>query len=235
MLELNTIHHGDCLDIMKLIPDKSIDLVLTDPPYFINYKTNHRQDKGHDFCTAIFGDTKKDILPNFISEAFRIMKNDTAMYMFCSFDHVDFFKIELEKFFTIKNMIIWVKNNWTAGDLEAQFGKQYEIIFLANKGRKKFNGKRISDIWDYRRIVGKTQNHQNEKPLRLFEDAIEKHSNNGDTVFDGFAGSGTTGIACLNTSRNFILIEKDEHYYNMAKKRIESHQIQLNLFDLQPN
>ena len=59
------------------------------------------------------------------------------MYMFCNCDKVDFFKQELENAgFKIKNMIIWVKNNWTAGDLKAQFGKQYEIIFLVNKGRK---------------------------------------------------------------------------------------------------
>lgn len=60
----------------------------------------------------------------YIKECYRVLKNNTAIYMFCSFDKVDFFKAEIEKYFDIKNIIIWKKNNHTAGDLEAQFGKQ---------------------------------------------------------------------------------------------------------------
>ena len=144
------------------------------------------------------------------------------MYMFCSCDKVDFFKRQLEEAnFKIKNMIIWVKNNWTAGDLKAQFGKQYEIIFLVNKGRKCFNGKRITDVWNFNRVVGKQQFHQNQKPIDLLEQCIKKHSNEGDVVFDGFMGSGSTGVACVNTNRNFIGIELDKSYFEIAKKRIE--------------
>ena len=76
------------------------------------------------------------------------------MYMFCNFDKVDFFKQELQKYFTIKNMIVWVKNNWTMGDLEAQYGKQYELIFYVNKGRRKINGKRLTDVWELGRVAG---------------------------------------------------------------------------------
>ena len=149
------------------------------------------------------------------------MKNDTAMYMFCSADKVDFFKQELEKLFTVKNMIIWVKNNWTAGDLEASFGRQYEIIFLVNKGRKKINGKRIQDVWFFDRVVGNTQVHQNQKPVDLLMQCIEKHSNEGELVFDGFGGSGSTAIACLKTKRNYLLIEKEEAYVNIIQERIK--------------
>ena len=67
-------------------------------------------------------------------------------------------------YFKVKNMIIWKKNNWTAGDLKGQFGKQYEILFLANKVRKEINGKRFSDVWEFDKVVGKNQLHQNEKP-----------------------------------------------------------------------
>jgi site-specific DNA-methyltransferase (adenine-specific) len=149
------------------------------------------------------------------------MKNNTAMYMFCNCDKVDFFKQELEKYFTIKNMIIWVKNNWTAGDLYAQFGKQYEIIFLVNKGRALFNGKRITDIWNFDRISGKKQLHQNEKPLELIKQCIEKHSKENDIVFDGMMGSGTTAVACINTNRQYIGFELDKNYYDIAQERIK--------------
>ena len=190
---------GDCLERMKEIPNKSVDLIVTDPPYLINYKTNRRKDKKHEFCSVIENDNNFEMISNYIKECYRIIKDNSAMYMFCNCDKVDYFKQELEKAkFKIKNMIIWVKNNWTAGDLYAQFGKQYEIVFLVNKGRKKFNGKRITDIWNFNRVSGKSQFHQNQKPTELLEQCIIKHSNENDTIFDGFMGSGTTGVACRN-------------------------------------
>jgi site-specific DNA-methyltransferase (adenine-specific) len=229
MLELNKIHHGDCLELMGNIPDKSIDLVVTDPPYLINYKTNHRKNKGHDFCSVIQNDDNPNLIASYIKECHRIMKDDTAMYMFCSFDKVDFFKQELEKYFKVKNMIIWVKNNWTAGDLNGQFGKQYEIIFLVTKGKRKINGKRISDVWAVNRVSGKTQIHQNQKPLQLIERCVMKHSQENEIVFDGFMGSGTTAIASLNAGRTFIGIEKEKKYVDIANKRIKEHTQQLTL------
>lgn len=216
---------GDCLELMKDIPDKSIDLIVTDPPYLIKYKTNYRKNKNHDFCSEILNDNNYYLISNYIKECYRILKNDTAMYIFCNCDRVDYFKQELEKTgFKIKNMIIWVKNNWTAGDLKAQFGKQYEILFLVNKGRKKFNGKRITDVWNFNRISGKQQLHQNQKPLDLIEQCILKHSDEGDLIFDGFIGSGSTGVACINTNRNFIGIELDEKYFEIACERINNTQ-----------
>lgn len=213
---------GDCLEVMKDIPSESIDLIVTDPPYLIKYKTNRRKNKTHDFCSEILNDDNYDLISNYIKQCYRIMKDNTAMYMFCNCDRVDFFKQELEKAgFKVKNMIIWVKNNHTAGDLKAQFGKQYEIIFLVNKGRCLFNGKRLTDVWNYNRVSGNKQVHQNQKPIDLLERCILKHSKDNDVVFDGFMGSGSTGVACINTNRNFIGIELDESYFNIAKERIE--------------
>jgi len=212
---------GDCLERMKEIPDKSVDLIVTDPPYLINYKTNHRKNKKHDFCSVIKNDNNFEMISIYIKECYRIMKDNSAMYMFCNCDKVDYFKQELEKAkFKIKNMIIWVKNNWTAGDLYAQFGKQYEIVFLVNKGRKKFNGKRITDVWNFDRVSGNKQVHQNQKPVELLMQCIEKHSDKNDVIFDGFMGSGTTGVACGNLNRKFIGIELDENYFEIAKNRI---------------
>lgn len=216
------LYKGNCLEVMKDIPNESIDLIVTDPPYLIKYKTNRRKNKKHDFCSEILNDDNYDLISNYIKECFRILKNDTAMYMFCNCDRVDYFKQELEKTgFNIKNMIIWVKNNHTAGDLKAQFGKQYEIIFLVNKGRSLFNGKRITDVWNFNKVSGNKQVHQNQKPLDLLEQCILKHSKDNDVIFDGFMGSGSTGVACKHTNRRFIGIELDDNYFEIAKKRIE--------------
>ena len=217
------LYCDDCLDVMKKIENESIDLIVTDPPYLIKYKTNRRKNKDHDFCSEILNDDNEQLIIDYIRECYRILKNNTAMYMFCNCDKVDFFKKELENAgFKIKNMIIWVKNNWTAGDLKAQFGKQYEIIFLVNKGRKCFNGKRITDVWMFDRISGKKQLHQNQKPVDLLKQCILKHSDENDIIFDGFMGSGSTCVACIETNRKFIGVELDKKYFEIAKERIEN-------------
>lgn len=217
------LYCDDCLNIMKQIENEYVDLIVTDPPYLIKYKTNRRKNKDHDFCSEILNDDNEQLIIDYIRECYRILKNNTAMYMFCNCDKVDFFKQELENAgFKIKNMIIWVKNNWTAGDLKAQFGKQYEIIFLVNKGRKCFNGKRITDVWMFDRISGKKQFHQNQKPVDLLKQCILKHSDENDIIFDGFMGSGSTGVACIETGRKFIGVELDKKYFEIAKERIEN-------------
>jgi len=214
--------NGDCLEEMNKLKNESIDLIVTDPPYLIKYKTNYRKNKSHDFCSTIKNDDNEQLITDYINECYRILKNNTAMYMFCSSKKIDIFKQLLENAgFNIKNQIIWVKNNWTAGDLTAQFGQQYEVIFLINKGRKLFNGKRLTDVWNYNRIAGKKQLHQNQKPVDLLKTCIEYHSNENDLVFDGFMGSGSTGVACKNTNRNFIGIELDKGYFDTAKERID--------------
>jgi len=214
--------HGDCLDVMDDLIRKGVqvDLIVTDPPYLINYKSGFRKDKTHDFCSPIKGDDDEGLIKAYIKKCYDLLKDDSAMYMFCSSTKVDVFKRELEKYFKVKNMIIWKKNGHTVGDLKAAFGRTYEIMFLVNKGRKFFNGKRITDFWEFKRVSPKIQIHQNQKPIELIELAIEKHSNEGDIVFDGFMGSGTTGVAAKQLNRNFIGIEIEDKYFHMAIDRI---------------
>lgn len=233
MTELSKVDYiakEDVIDFMKKMPDSCIDLIVTDPPYLINYKTNHRKEN-HRFSEVIQNDDNPELVKEYIKECYRILKDNTAIYMFCSFDKIDFFKKEIEKYFSVKNIIIWRKNNHTAGDLEAQFGKQYEMIILANKGRKTFNGERLTDVWDFKRVSHEKLIHQNQKPIELIKRCIVKHSNVGDIVFDGFMGSGTTAVASIDTNRHFIGTEIDDYYFEIAQKRIETHNSQLSFFD----
>ena len=107
-MELNRIYNEDCLEGMKHIPDGSVDLIVTDPPYLMNYKTGRRKDKAHRFNDVILNDDNEQLIADYVKECYRILKEDSAMYLFCSSHKVDFFKRELEKEFSIKNMIIWV-------------------------------------------------------------------------------------------------------------------------------
>ena len=231
-MKLNKIYNEDCLEGMKRIPDGSVDLIVTDPPYLMNYKTGRRKDKSHRFNDVILNDDNEQLITDYVKECYRILKDDTAMYLFCSSNKVDFFKRELEKLFSIKNMIIWVKNNHTAGDLESAFGRKYEIVFLVNKGQRKFNGERLTDIWEFPKVSSDGQLHQNQKPIELIKRCIKKHSNVGDVVFDGFMGSGTTAAAALDINRNYIGFELDEYYFNVAEKRLKHHTTQTDIFNL---
>jgi len=108
-MELNKIYNEDCMNVMKKIPNETVDLIVTDPPYLVNYKTNYRKDKNHRFNKMIFNDNNEELIKDYIDECYRILKQNSAMYMFCSASKVDFFKSELEKQFNIKNMIVWQK------------------------------------------------------------------------------------------------------------------------------
>lgn len=214
--------NGDCFNVMsELIQNGTkVDMILTDPPYLINYKTNYRINKKHDFCKAILNDNNPELIKKNLPVLNKLLKDGGAIYMFCNSNHIDFFKQEFEKYFKFKNILIWVKNNWTAGDLKGAYAKKTEFILFGSKGRHILNGKRNSDVLSFKRVVGKKQLHQNQKPVDLLEFLIKKSSNEGDTVLDCFMGSGSTGVACVNTNRNFIGIELDNDYFNIAKKRI---------------
>lgn len=227
MIELDKIYNMDCIEYMKQLPDECVDLIVTDPPYLMNYSTNRRKNKDDRFCKSILNDTNEKLISDYIKECYRILKNDSACYMFCNSNKIEFFKTEIQKYFNVKNIIVWVKNQQTAGDLVAQYGKGYEFIFYVNKGRCPIRGSRISDVWKNNRVAGSQLIYQNQKPVELIEKCIVNSSDSGGIVFDGFMGSGTTAIACRNTDRYYIGCELDEGYYKIAKERIENHQVQM--------
>ena len=214
-MEKVRLWHGDCLELMKNIPDGSVDLVLTDPPYGMSFRSNHRKEK----YKEIQNDKSLEWLERYISECYRVIKNNSAIYCFCSWHNVDVFKQAIEKKFKVKNILIWEKNNTSMGDLKGSYAPKYEMIIFAHKGRKLLNGFRYADIIKASRTGNKK--HPTEKPVDLLETFIKNSSDENTVVFDGFMGSGSTGVACVNTNRRFIGIELDGVYFNIAKERIE--------------
>lgn len=107
------------------------------------------------------------------------------------------------------------------GDLKGAYQKSAEFIIFATKGRHILNGKRDKDVLHFKRVPSNQLVHQNQKPLKLIMYLIQKSSKRGDTVLDCFMGSGTTCLASKKLRRNYIGIELDETYYNIAKKRVE--------------
>lgn len=198
------IQHGDCLELMKAIPNKSIDLIITDPPYGKN------SDKG----TNGFGTAKnlrykggwdnKRPEKEIFDEMFRISKN---VIIFGANYFCDMLPPSNCWLFWDKKGDILFQNPFADGELiYTTFKKPIKKIVFKQQGF-------ISDSKDKRY-------HPTQKPSELVQMLVEQFSKQGDIILDPFMGSGTTGIACMKTNRRFIGFELDENYFKIADERI---------------
>ena len=223
-MEIKLIN-GDCFKLNNKIENESIDLIVTDPPYGMGFQSGHRKIKHKE----IANDKNLHWLQDWFHSQFRILKNNSHAYVFCSYHHIDKFKICSENSgFSLKNILIWHKNNTGMGDLIGDYAPQYEFILYLNKGRRELNGRRDSNIIKCART--KNYNHPTEKPVNLIQFLIEKSSNKGDLVLDNFFGSGSCAIACHNLGRNFIGHEIDKGRFESAQKRVSMLLTQQTLF-----
>jgi len=212
-MDINLMH-GDCLELMKEIPDNSVDLILTDPPYGISLTPQRESGKFKN--TKVINDDNLDWLLNFVNECYRISKN--AACIFCGWQKIDEFMSSFKNKFIIKNLLVWNKDWFGMGN---NYRPNYELCLLCCKTNVTTKSKNKSNILTYRRISPQKMIHSCEKPTALIEDLILELSNENDIICDTFMGSGSTGVACVNTNRNFIGIELDDTYFKIAKKRVE--------------
>ena len=210
--------HGDCLEEMKKIPDGSVDAIVCDPPYGIDFQSAWRTDKTQ-WKPKIAND--KEPFTAWTDEAYRVMKDKTGLLCFTRWDTELAFRVALtESGFECKQQLIWDKEVHGMGDLRGDFASQHENIIFAVKGRFTFSGKRPKSIFRTQRVTPSKLVHPNEKPVELLEKITLPITKEGDTVLDMFLGSGATGVACKNLNRNFIGIELDTEYFAIAQKRI---------------
>lgn len=245
----NKIILGDFFQVVREIPDESIDLILTDPPYdslnrWKGVGTTGRMGRGKigtkaDDPSKFFRTIKNNQLPELMFQLYRILKSNCHCYVMC--DHVTlpyFYNIiglgfdcssciyEKEKVpFDNLKPLIW---NKVAIGMGYHYRSSYEFILMFDKGKRKLNNLSISDVLEFKRIKGEVPTA---KPLELFELLITQSTNEGELVFDPFLGSGTTAVACINTNRKYIGIEIDENNYKIAEKRINSISYQKSLFE----
>ena len=204
---------GDCLEVMKSIPDKSIDTIITDIPYgVVNRKTNGLRDLNK--LNADLCDFDVSLMTRTL-----VSKIKGSIYIFCGSEQLSDIRKTMVDLGLSTRIIVWEKTNpspmngqyiWLSGIELCVFGKFRKSVFNSfcrNTVIRCPNGRRDC--------------HPTQKPLSLISDLISVSSNEGDTILDPFMGSWTTGIACKKLNRNFIGIEKDEKYFNIAKARIE--------------
>lgn len=191
------IYHGDCQD---LLGDLRSDLVVTDPPYGMEFRSNHRIVRH----AIIEGDKRLPI--ELIGQC--IASADNAAYLFCRWDNI-------KEMPPPKSVLCWVKNNWSMGDLEHEHGRQWEAICFYPKATHQFM-KRIPDVL-YANRTGNTL-HPTQKPTDLIKQLLL--ANVGNSVLDPFMGSGTTLEAAKELGMSAIGIELDERYCEIAANRL---------------
>ena len=234
MLPLNTIYNQDCLEGMKLIPDNSINLVATDPPY----KTTSRGNAGNsggmlqkeiNLKGKVF--KHNDISPkDYIPEFYRILKDGSHCYIMTNHVNLqEILNVCTESGFHFIKSLIWNKGNKIMGQF---YMSQFEYILFFRKGTgKKINHCGTADILDVPNKKTKDKNgnniHDTEKPIELMKILIENSSNENEIILDPFMGAGSTALACKESNRQYIGFELDTNYYNIANKRIENHTQQL--------
>lgn len=222
--------NGDCLEVMQSLIDDGVkvDMILTDPPYLINYHTGWRSDKTHKLAQPILNDNNPQLIKDIVPLCYELLNDGATFYCFCSEHYIDYFKQVIQEYFTIKNILIWVKRKGGGlGDLKGSYASCNEFIIFATKGRHLLNGGRDPNILYYNKVPNQNLLHSNQKPINLLEYIIGKSTDYNDLILDCFMGSGSTGVACLNTNRQFIGIELDKDYYQIAQERCKNYQTKL--------
>ena len=215
--------NGDCLELIKQIPDSSIDLIVTDPPYKCIAGGKPHVDKNQPSGILAKNDgkifTHNDIgAEDYFGELYRVLKDGTHCYIMTNTLNIEnFLTTAREVGFGLHNILVWKKNNCTPN---RWYMKNCEYILFLRKGKaKRINNVSTKQIIEVDNIIG-CKSHPTEKPVELMKILVENSSNAGDLVFDPFMGSGSCGVAAIGADRNFIGFELDEEYFNIAEGRI---------------
>lgn len=232
------IYNGDCIEEIKRIPDDTIDLVVTDPPYNLgnfmkNRDTNLVKMRDNFFGAAGWDDLEfedwEQCMDSFLGETSRVMKRGGAVIIFMAVIKVETVIRLAEKHgFYYKTTGIWHKLNPMPRNMNLHFVNSTEswlyFTYKTRTGTFNNNGKMLHDFIETavtptsERKFGK---HPTQKPEQLIEHFVRILSNEGDYILDPFMGSGTTGVVCNKQKRNFIGIELDASYFEIAKRRME--------------
>jgi site-specific DNA-methyltransferase (adenine-specific) len=219
---------------MKEMSPESVDVIITDPPYLMDYVTNLRVQTRGEMTRKIEGDNSPDLIRTVFPLMYNVLKKDSVIYCFCraEWKSYGFFCKNMEKAgFEIHNTIVWKKDAHTAGNLHGEYGRIHEWIIFAHKGKPKMKWeKRGVDHIFCSRVNPNEMVHPNEKPIQLLKQLVFDSTNEDDTVFDPFAGSGTTGEAAWEAGRNVILCEKDLKRYEVLLTRMSRVTSQNRLF-----
>lgn len=234
-LQLNRIYQMDCINGMELIPDGSIDLLLTDPPYNVSQKSNFHTmgRKGVDF-----GEWDKEFnQQDWLEIACSKVKKGGSAIIFNDYKNIGEMKEVLEKNgFTIKEMLIWKKSNPMPRNRDRLYVTSIEVALWAVKGKGwTFNRQRNTyenAIFESSIVNHKKRIHPTQKPIEIISELVKIHSNENDVVLDCFMGSASTAVACELHNRKWIGFELENEYIELANKRLDHIDLEMDLLKI---
>ena len=236
--------HGDCLRLLKTLPDKSVDCIITSPPYNMCLKVQNNKyvsrwessysNEGH--LSNKYTNYKDDMpiekyekfQEEFLKESLRISEHVFYNIQLVTGNKIPILHLMGKFAENIKDIIIWNKMNAEPAINKGVLNSQYEFIICLSNDRPKcrtfdncnFKRGTETNVWDIKRERNK--NHKAGFPLALVERIINDFVPENATILDPFMGSGTTGVACKHLNRNFIGMELDFNYYMIASERIKN-------------
>lgn len=244
-MEYNQVILGDCIEEMKKLPDNSVDCVIIDPPFNISeegkdigrktmsskmFKRNSNIKKDFGAWDRLPEVNYKNFVEMWFNEIQRVMKPKAWVFIFFSKERVGYFTDPINGLFNFhgfktRTIISWHKTNPTPSFRKMNFLSSCEFCVVGSKGESRIPNflmqKEMHNFFQTTNGSGyKVTKHPTEKPLELIKWLVKIGSNKDDLILDCFAGSGTTGVACKQLNRNFILIEKEKEYFDMIKKRL---------------
>ncbi len=235
------LYNGDCIEVLKTLKTNSIDLIFADPPYFLSNggKSIHSGkvvsvNKG-DWDDKSKYDNHLKFTKDWLTECYRVLKFSGSIWISGTVHNIFDIKYFLDEIgFKIINIVVWHKTDPPDLIYKNKLKFSYELIIWASKGYKhkfnydemfKINDEELQDVWTIP-AVGMSEKkfgyHPTQKPEALLERILLACSNESDIVLDPFSGSGTTCYVAKKLNRNYVGIEKNEEYFNISKKRIDS-------------
>lgn len=232
---VNKILHKDCLEGLRALPEQSVDLIFTDPPYYQYRAKNVKGLKNHkdvvtefEFDEYTSEEEYLEFLEEILKECYRVCKDGGSGYLFCGDDFVSYInKLVVKAGFQFRKVIHWHKTNpFPAIYTRKMYSNSMELIVHFSKGSPKtWNHKEVNKMHNFIETpicMGKERKaHKTQKPLKVCTPFIEISSNEGDMVLDPFMGSGSTAIASLLLNRKFIGFERSEDYCNIIETRFK--------------
>ena len=233
MIELDNIYNMDCLEGMKQIPDGTVDLCVTDPPYLIETQGGGIYTQEDKQYVKELNDIKDGFRTEILDELCRVMKR-INIYIFCSQKQI----IPLTDYFVTKRGCNWNLLSWHKDNPVPACGNKYltdteYLLFFRQKGVKLYGNFDTKRTWfntPLNQSDKEKWGHPTIKPLGIVRTLVFNSSVEGQTVLDPFMGSGTTAIACIKERRHFIGFELSKEYFDKAVRRIKAEQAQLTMF-----
>jgi DNA modification methylase len=218
----HNVYWGDCVEGMReRLEEDSVDCVVTDPPYGIDFQSGHREEE---FDTIEADKTIEDAIGLYrdvCSELKRVTRSGGSLFICTRWDVFPEFMAVTEEFFEVQNCLVWVKNNHGMGDLVGGFAPKHEFVIYATNGERESLRERDDDVLEFDRVNPTEYTHPTQKPVPLFAHLIQLTTDEGDRVLDPFLGSGASAVAAIQNDREYVGFEIDEdNYRGVIERRI---------------